>query len=100
MQDVLFTRQTIIHYLSGHPEKQVEKTFNRFREIQMGLQWPGSSEDCETHEVTLDEFKKVMESLKQEIEDSKKRKTVNSTPLEKQDKMMEDIYVYFNNFKK
>ncbi|KAG2309031.1 hypothetical protein Bca52824_028779 [Brassica carinata] len=62
--------QTIIHYLSGHPEKQVEETFNRFREIQMCLQRPGSSDECETHEVTLDEFKKVLEPLKQEIQDS------------------------------
>ncbi|KAG2326805.1 hypothetical protein Bca52824_009533 [Brassica carinata] len=72
--------QTIIYYFRGDPEKQVEETFNRFREIQMGLQWPGSSEESETHEITLDEFKKVMESLKQEIEDSKKRQMKNSTP--------------------
>ena len=113
MQDVLFTRQVIyiipltrfkfhfsfffslivkcclclkaiIQYLSGHPEKQVEETFNRFREIQIGLQWPGSSEECETHEVTLDEFKKVLESLKQEIQDSTKINIENSTPLDKQ----------------
>ncbi|KAL0862761.1 hypothetical protein Bca101_041879 [Brassica carinata] len=71
---------TIIYYFRGDPEKQVEETFNRFREIQMGLQWPGSSEESETHEITLDEFKKVMESLKQEIEDSKKRQMKNSTP--------------------
>ncbi|CAN6834655.1 unnamed protein product [Brassica oleracea] len=74
----------IIQYLSGHPEKQVEETFNRFREIQIGLQWPGSSEECETHEVTLDEFKKVLESLKQEIQDSTKINIENSTPLDKQ----------------
>ncbi|KAL0721115.1 hypothetical protein Bca4012_035714 [Brassica carinata] len=74
--------QTIIYYFRGDPEKQVEETFNRFREIQRGLQWPGSSEESETHEITLDEFKKVMESLKQEIEDSKKRQMVNSTPRE------------------
>ncbi|VVB02060.1 unnamed protein product [Arabis nemorensis] len=65
--------QTIIHYLRGDPEKQVEETFNRFKEIQNGLQWPGSSEECEIQEVTLDEFKKVMESLKQEIRESNKR---------------------------
>ncbi|KAF8110194.1 hypothetical protein N665_0086s0033 [Sinapis alba] len=74
--------QTIIYYFRGDPEKQVEETFNRFREIQIGLQWPGNSEECETHEITLDEFRKVMESLKQEIDDSKKRQTVNSTPRE------------------
>ncbi|CAN7061826.1 unnamed protein product [Brassica rapa subsp. trilocularis] len=75
----------IIQYLSGHPEKQVEETFNRFREIQIGLQWPGSSsEECETREVTLDEFKKVLESLKQKIQDSTNIKIVNSTPLDKQ----------------
>ncbi|CAH2059412.1 unnamed protein product [Thlaspi arvense] len=72
--------QTIIHYIRGDLEKQVEETFNRFKEIQIGLQWPGSSEECEIQEVTLDEFKKVMESLKQEIEDSKKRQIENSTP--------------------
>ncbi|KAG7573602.1 hypothetical protein ISN44_As09g018760 [Arabidopsis suecica] len=66
--------QTIIHYLRGDPMKQVEETFNRFREIQIGLQWPGSSEECEIEQVTFDEFKKVMESLKQEIEDGNKRK--------------------------
>ncbi|KAL0897038.1 hypothetical protein Bca101_080999 [Brassica carinata] len=75
---------TIIHYLSGHPEKQVEETFNRFREIQMCLQRPGSSDECETHEVTLDEFKKVLEPLKQEIQDSTTIKIVNSTPLDKE----------------
>uniref|UniRef100_A0A0D3C451 Uncharacterized protein n=1 Tax=Brassica oleracea var. oleracea TaxID=109376 RepID=A0A0D3C451_BRAOL len=74
----------IIQYLSGHPEKQVEETFNRFREIQIGLQWPGSSEECETHEVTFDEFKKVLESLKSEIQDSTKINIENSTPLDKQ----------------
>ncbi|CAH8347860.1 unnamed protein product [Eruca vesicaria subsp. sativa] len=74
--------QTIVYYFRGDPEKQVEETFNRFKEIQMGLQWPGSSEECETHEITFDEFKKVMESLKLEIEDSKKRQIVNSTPRE------------------
>ncbi|CAA7014276.1 unnamed protein product [Microthlaspi erraticum] len=72
--------QTIIHYLRGDPEKQVEETFNRFREIQIGLQWPGSAEQCEIQEVTLHEFKKVMESLKQEIQDSNKRHIANSTP--------------------
>ncbi|XP_013635042.1 PREDICTED: uncharacterized protein LOC106340742 [Brassica oleracea var. oleracea] len=76
--------QAIIQYLSGHPEKQVEETFNRFREIQIGLQWPGSSEECETHEVTFDEFKKVLESLKSEIQDSTKINIENSTPLDKQ----------------
>ncbi|KAF8108901.1 hypothetical protein N665_0104s0212 [Sinapis alba] len=86
--------QTIIHYLSGHPEKQVEETFNRFREIQTGLQWPGSSEECETHEVTLDEFKKVLESLKQEIQDStcKLNSTTNNIDIDSQDKMME-VYI-------
>ncbi|XP_013747388.2 uncharacterized protein LOC106450286 [Brassica napus] len=74
--------QTIIYYFRGDPWKQVEEAFNRFREIQMGLQWPGNSEESESHEITLDEFKKVMESLKHEIEDSKKRQTVNSTPRE------------------
>ncbi|WZY92430.1 hypothetical protein YC2023_064759 [Brassica napus] len=73
---------TIIYYFRGDPWKQVEEAFNRFREIQMGLQWPGNSEESESHEITLDEFKKVMESLKHEIEDSKKRQTVNSTPRE------------------
>ncbi|CAH8264720.1 unnamed protein product [Arabidopsis lyrata] len=66
--------QSIIHYLRGDPMKQVEETFNRFRDIQIGLQWPGSSEECEIEQVTFDEFKKVMESLKQEIEDGNKRK--------------------------
>lgn len=70
-----FISQTIIHYLRGDPEKQLEETFNRFREIQNGLQWPGSSEECEIQEVTLDEFKKVMESLKQEIEEGNKKKS-------------------------
>lgn len=50
----------------------------------MGLQWPVSSEECETHEVTLDEFKKVLESLKQEIQDSTTIKIINSAPLDKQ----------------
>lgn len=66
--------QTIINYLRGEPEKQVEVAFNKFREIQIGLQWPGSSEECEIEQVTFDEFKKVMESLKQEIKDGAKRK--------------------------
>lgn len=70
-----FLSQTIIHYLRGDPMKQVEETFNRFREIQIGLQWPGSSEECEIEQITFDEFKKVMESLKQEIEDGNKRKS-------------------------
>ncbi|KAG5396407.1 hypothetical protein IGI04_018221 [Brassica rapa subsp. trilocularis] len=82
MSNVFFISQTIIYYFRGDPWKQVEETFNRFREIQMGLQWPGNSEESESHEITLDEFKKVMESLKHEIEDSKKRQTVNSTPRE------------------
>ncbi|CAA0374599.1 unnamed protein product [Arabidopsis thaliana] len=61
-------------HIHSHPMKQVEETFNRFREIQIGLQWPGSSEECEIDQVTFDEFKKVMESLKHEIEDGNKRK--------------------------
>lgn len=69
-----FISQTIIHYLRGDTDKQVEETFNKFREIQIGLQWPGSSEECEIEKITLDEFKKVMESLKHEIEDGNKRK--------------------------
>ncbi|EOA27656.1 hypothetical protein CARUB_v10023803mg [Capsella rubella] len=77
--------QTIIHYLRNDPMKQVEETFNKFREIQISLQWPGSSEEYETEQITFAEFKKVMESLKHEIEDGNKRKS----KLVK-DKTMED----------
>ncbi|CAN8287552.1 unnamed protein product [Cochlearia groenlandica] len=71
--------KTIIHYIRGDEDKEVEETFNMFREIQIGLQWPGSSEECDIQEITLHEFKKVMESLKQEIQDSNKRKFINLT---------------------
>ncbi|XP_010504915.1 PREDICTED: uncharacterized protein LOC104781845 [Camelina sativa] len=67
--------QTIIHYLRADPMKQVEETFNKFKEIQISLQWPGSSEECEIEQITFDEFKKVMESLKHEIEDGNKRRS-------------------------
>ncbi|XP_010540572.1 PREDICTED: uncharacterized protein LOC104814297 [Tarenaya hassleriana] len=78
--------KAIIQFLQGDPEEQVLNSFNKFREIQSSFRMTDERpedrpEDDEIHRkaLTFEEFKSIMESLKQEVQEGSKKNSTSKS---------------------